>query len=235
MKDLISGINATTLVKTEIQKAYAKDVRAKAITSDVDAVDGKQTQLRSTIRKQLAMLSKDGKSQTGLYSIELTMNNYKVQGKKPKMDTLKSTIEWAYTSLVNDKTATYFVKENRKSMKNVCITDETPCVMSTVLPRRGGNVSKAKEGEINTVLSLVNKEDVVLNLTVGKDEKFSTKNSNLFTKFCEIDTEQALVIEDSELNHYFEVVVNNLKKELQKARLQATKPVKKTSEVAINF
>ena len=232
MKDLIGNINATTLVKTDIQKAFAKDVNAKAITSDVEALDGKQTQLRTRIRKQLAMLSKDGKSQTGLYSLELSMNNLKVQGKKPKMDTLKSTIEWAYTSLVNDKTETYFVKENRKSMKNVCITDETPCVMSTVLPRRGGNVTKAKEGEINTVLSLVNKEDVVFNLTLGKDERFITKNANLFTKFCEIDAERALVIQDSELNHYFEVVVGNLKKELNKARLQATKPVKKTSEVA---
>ena len=227
MKDL-NIINAEQLVKTEIDAAYKLDKKAVAIGTQVKAYDTKQGQLRTKVRKSLATLSLDGKSQADLATLELLMNYFKVNKQAKPMKTLKSTIEWCYADLVKDTTETYFTKENRKSMKNVTLNDNTPCVMSEVLPAKGGN-SKPEVGELNTVLELVNKNDIVLNLSIAESELFITKNVSLFDRFCEIDKSNALVISKSEFDYYFDNVVNDLRKELEKARLIATKPVKKQS------
>jgi hypothetical protein len=113
-------------------------------------------------------------------------------------------------------------------MKNVTLNDNTPCVMSKVLPAKGGN-SKPEIGELNTVLELVNKNDIVLNLSVAESELFITKNVSTFDRFCEIDKSNALVITKSEFDYYFDNVVSDFRKELEKARLIATKPVKQQS------
>ena len=227
MKDL-NIINAEQLVKTEIDAAYKLDTKAVAIGTQVKAYDTKQGQLRTKVRKSLATLSLDGKSQADLATLELLMNYFKVNKQAKPMKTLKSTIEWCYADLVNDKTETYFTSESRKSMKNVTLNDNTPCVMSKVLPAKGGN-SKPELGELNTVLELVNKNDIVLNLSVAESELFITKNVSTFERFCEIDKSNALVITKSEFDYYFDNVVNDFRKELEKARLIATKPVKQQS------
>jgi hypothetical protein len=224
MKDL-NTINAEQLVKTEIEKAYKLDKNAVSIGTQVKAYDTKQGQLRTKVRKSLAKLSEDGKSQADLYTLELLMNYFKVNKKDKLMKTLKSTIEWAYSDLVKDSTEKFFTKENRKSMKNVTLNDNTPCVMSKVLPAKGGNYSK--EGVLNTVLELVNKNDIVLNLSIAESELFITKNVSLFERFCEIDKKNALVITKSEFDYYFDNVITDFRKELEKARLVATIPVKK--------
>tara|TARA_R110002020_G_scaffold24191_3_gene79759 strand:+ start:599 stop:1273 length:675 start_codon:yes stop_codon:yes gene_type:complete len=221
MKDL--NINAEQLVKTEIDTAYKLDKNAVAIGTQVKAYDTKQGQLRTKVRKSLAKLSVDGKSQADLATLELLMNYFKVNKKAKLMKTLKSTIEWCYNDLVKDTTEQYFTKENRKSMKNVTLNDNTPCVMSKVLPAIGGN-KKA-----DTVIEFVNGNDIVLNLTIAENELFITKNVSLFDRFCEIDTSSKLVVTKGEFDYYFDNVVSDLRKELEKARLIATKPVKKQS------
>ena len=226
MKDL-NIINVEQLVKTEIDAAYKLDKKAVAIGTQVKAYDTKQGQLRTKVRKSLATLSLDGKSQADLATLELLMNYFKVNKQAKPMKTLKSTIEWCYADLVKDTDEPYFTNENRKSMKNVTLNDNTPCVLSEVLPAKGGK--KAKLGELNTVLELVNKNDIVLNLSVAESELFITKNVSTFERFCEIDKNNALVITKSEFDYYFDNVVNDFRKELEKARLIATKPVKQQS------
>ena len=219
MKDLIN-INAEQLVKTEIEKAYKLDKKAVSIGTQVKAYDTKQGQLRTKVRKSLATLSLDGKSQSDLATLELSMNYFKVNNQAKSMKTLKSTIEWAYADLVKDTTEPYFTTESRKSMKNVTLSDNTPCVMSKVLPAIGGN----KKADTK-VVDLVVKDDIVLNLTIAENELFITKNVSLFDRFCEIDESSTLIITKSEFDYYFDNVVIDLRKELEKARLQATKPV----------
>jgi hypothetical protein len=218
------NINVEQLVKTEIDTAYKLDKKAVSIGTQVKAYDTKQGQLRTKVRKSLATLSVDGKSQADLATLELLMNYFKVNKKAKLMKTLKSTIEWCYNDLVKDTTEQYFTKENRKSMKNVTLNDNTPCVMSEVLPAIGGN----KKAD-TTVIDLVVKDDIVLNLTIAENELFITKNVSLFNRFCEIDKASTLVITKSEFDYYFDNVVSDLRKELEKARLVATKPVKKQS------
>ena len=135
MKDL-NIINAEQLVKTEIEKAYKLDKKAVSIGTQVKAYDTKQGQLRTKVRKSLATLSLDGKSQADLATLELLMNYFKVNKQAKPMKTLKSTIEWCYADLVKDTTETYFTNESRKSMKNVTLNDNTPCVMSHSMHNR---------------------------------------------------------------------------------------------------
>lgn len=220
MKDLLK--TNVELNKTEIQKAYALNANSKKVCTEVSNATSKANSLRTTVIDILSKLAVDGKSQSNLNDIELSMNNLKVQKKIDQMKTLKATIEYAYKVLVADDTKPYFCKENRKSMKSVDINTLTPCVMSEVLAPK----VKAKEGVIVTSTA----GDMIVNLTADADNKFESKNKVLFSLMTEIDNED-FVISDSEFNYTFETVFQDLKKELIKARLSALVETEEVEEV----
>ena len=220
MKDLLA--TNVELNKEVIQKAYAENANSKKICSEVSNATSKANSLRNTVIDTLSMLSVDGKSQSNLNDIELSMNNLKVQKKIDQMKTLKATIEYAYKVLVADETKPYFCKENRKSMKSVDINSNTPCVMSEVLAPK----VKAKEGVIVTSTA----GDMIVNLTADDENKFESKNKVLFSLMTEIDNED-FVISDKEFNYTFETVISELKKELIKARLSALVETEEVEEV----
>ena len=211
MKDLLA--TNVELNKEVIQKAYAENANSKKICSEVSNATSKANSLRNTVIETLSMLSVDGKSQSNLNDIELSMNNLKVQKKIEQMKTLKATIEWAYKVLVADDTKPYFCKENRKSMKSVDINSNTPCVMTEVLAPK----VKAKEGVLVTSVT----GDIIVNLTADDENKFESKNKVLFSLMTEIDNED-FVISDEEFNYTFETVISELRKEILKARLTAS-------------
>lgn len=221
MKDLLN--TNVELNKEVIQKAYAENANSKKICSEVSNATSKANSLRNTVIDTLSMLSVDGKSQSNLHDIELSMNNLKVQKKIDQMKTLKATIEYAYKVLVADDTKPYFCKENRKSMKSVDINSNTPCVMSEVLAPK----VKAKEGVLVTSVA----GDMIVNLTADDENKFESKNKVLFSLMTEIDNED-FVISDSEFNYTFDTVISELKKELIKARLSALVETEEVEEVA---
>jgi hypothetical protein len=220
MKDLLT--TNVELNKTEIQKAYALNANSKKVCTEVSNATSKANSLRTTVIDILSKLAVDGKSQSNLNDIELSMNNLKVQKKIDQMKTLKATIEYAYKVLVADDTKPYFCKENRKSMKSVDINSNTPCVMSEVLAPK----VKAKEGVLVTSVA----GDMIVNLTADDDNKFESKNKVLFSLMTEIDNED-FVISDSEFNYTFETVISELKKELIKARLSALVETEEVEEV----
>ena len=211
MKDLLA--TNVELNKTEIQKAYALNANSKKVCTEVSNATSKANSLRTTVIDILSKLAVDGRSQSNLNDIELSMNNLKVQKKIDQMKTLKATIEYAYKVLVADETKPYFCKENRKSMKSVDINTLTPCVMSEVLAPK----VKAKEGVIVTSTA----GDMIVNLTADADNKFESKNKVLFSLMTEIDNED-FVISDEEFNYTFETVISELRKEILKARLTAS-------------
>ena len=211
MKDLLA--TNVELNKTEIQKAYALNANSKKVCTEVSNATSKANSLRTTVIDILSKLAVDGKSQSNLNDIELSMNNLKVQKKIDQMKTLKATIEYAYKVLVADDTKPYFCKENRKSMKSVDINTLTPCVMSEVLAPK----VKAKEGVIVTSTA----GDMIVNLTADDENKFESKNKVLFSLMTEIDNED-FVISDKEFNYTFETVISELRKEILKARLTAS-------------
>ena len=211
MKDLLN--TNVELNKTEIQKAYALNANSKKVCTEVSNATSKANSLRTTVIDILSKLAVDGKSQSNLNDIELSMNNLKVQKKIDQMKTLKATIEYAYKVLVADDTKPYFCKENRKSMKSVDINTLTPCVMSEVLAPK----VKAKEGVIVTSTA----GDMIVNLTADDENKFESKNKVLFSLMTEIDNED-FVISDEEFNYTFETVISELRKEILKARLTAS-------------
>jgi len=211
MKDLLN--TNVELNKEVIQKAYAENANSKKICSEVSNATSKANSLRNTVIETLSMLSVDGKSQSNLNDIELSMNNLKVQKKIEQMKTLKATIEWAYKVLVADDTKPYFCKENRKSMKSVDINSNTPCVMTEVLAPK----VKAKEGVLVTSVT----GDIIVNLTADDENKFESKNKVLFSLMTEIDNDD-FVISDEEFNYTFETVISELRKEILKARLTAS-------------
>ena len=211
MKDLLA--TNVELNKTEIQKAYALNANSKKVCTEVSNATSKANSLRTTVIDILSKLAVDGKSQSNLNDIELSMNNLKVQKKIDQMKTLKATIEYAYKVLVADETKPYFCKENRKSMKSVDINTLTPCVMSEVLAPK----VKAKEGVIVTSTA----GDMIVNLTADDENKFESKNKVLFSLMTEIDNED-FVISDEEFNYTFETVISELRKEILKARLTAS-------------
>ena len=220
MKDLLA--TNVELNKTEIQKAYALNANSKKVCTEVSNATSKANSLRTTVIDILSKLAVDGKSQSNLNDIELSMNNLKVQKKIDQMKTLKATIEYAYKVLVADETKPYFCKENRKSMKSVDINTLTPCVMSEVLAPK----VKAKEGVIVTSTA----GDMIVNLTADDENKFESKNKVLFSLMTEIDNED-FVISDKEFNYTFETVISELKKELIKARLSALVETEEVEEV----
>ena len=220
MKDLLK--TNVELNKTEIQKAYALNANSKKVCTEVSNATSKANSLRTTVIDILSKLAVDGKSQSNLNDIELSMNNLKVQKKIDQMKTLKATIEYAYKVLVADETKPYFCKENRKSMKSVDINSNTPCVMSEVLAPK----VKAKEGVIVTSTA----GDMIVNLTADDENKFESKNKVLFSLMTEIDNED-FVISDKEFNYTFETVISELKKELIKARLSALVETEEVEEV----
>ena len=220
MKDLLA--TNVELNKTEIQKAYALNANSKKVCTEVSNATSKANSLRTTVIDILSKLAVDGKSQSNLNDIELSMNNLKVQKKIDQMKTLKATIEYAYKVLVADETKPYFCKENRKSMKSVDINSNTPCVMSEVLAPK----VKAKEGVIVTSTA----GDMIVNLTADDENKFESKNKVLFSLMTEIDNED-FVISDKEFNYTFETVISELKKELIKARLSALVETEEVEEV----
>ena len=211
MKDLLK--TNVELNKTEIQKAYALNANSKKVCTEVSNATSKANSLRTTVIDILSKLAVDGKSQSNLNDIELSMNNLKVQKKIDQMKTLKATIEYAYKVLVADDTKPYFCKENRKSMKSVDINTLTPCVMSEVLAPK----VKAKEGVIVTSTA----GDMIVNLTADDENKFESKNKVLFSLMTEIDNDD-FVISDEEFNYTFENVISELRKEILKARLTAS-------------
>jgi len=211
MKDLLK--TNVELNKTEIQKAYALNANSKKVCTEVSNATSKANSLRTTVIDILSKLAVDGKSQSNLNDIELSMNNLKVQKKIDQMKTLKATIEYAYKVLVADDTKPYFCKENRKSMKSVDINSNTPCVMSEVLAPK----VKAKEGVLVTSVT----GDIIVNLTADDENKFESKNKVLFSLMTEIDNED-FVISDEEFNYTFETVISELRKEILKARLTAS-------------
>ena len=211
MKDLLK--TNVELNKTEIQKAYALNANSKKVCTEVSNATSKANSLRTTVIDILSKLAVDGKSQSNLNDIELSMNNLKVQKKIDQMKTLKATIEYAYKVLVADETKPYFCKENRKSMKSVDINTLTPCVMSEVLAPK----VKAKEGVLVTSVT----GDIIVNLTADDENKFESKNKVLFSLMTEIDNED-FVISDEEFNYTFETVISELRKEILKARLTAS-------------
>ena len=211
MKDLLN--TNVELNKTEIQKAYALNANSKKVCTEVSNATSKANSLRTTVIDILSKLAVDGKSQSNLNDIELSMNNLKVQKKIDQMKTLKATIEYAYKVLVADDTKPYFCKENRKSMKSVDINTLTPCVMSEVLAPK----VKAKEGVLVTSVT----GDIIVNLTADDENKFESKNKVLFSLMTEIDNED-FVISDEEFNYTFETVISELRKEILKARLTAS-------------
>ena len=211
MKDLLN--TNVELNKTEIQKAYALNANSKKVCTEVSNATSKANSLRTTVIDILSKLAVDGKSQSNLNDIELSMNNLKVQKKIDQMKTLKATIEYAYKVLVADETKPYFCKENRKSMKSVDINTLTPCVMSEVLAPK----VKAKEGVLVTSVT----GDIIVNLTADDENKFESKNKVLFSLMTEIDNED-FVISDEEFNYTFETVISELRKEILKARLTAS-------------
>lgn len=211
MKDLLK--TNVELNKIEIQKAYALNANSKKVCTEVSNATSKANSLRTTVIDILSKLAVDGKSQSNLHDIELSMNNLKVQKKIDQMKTLKATIEYAYKVLVADDTKPYFCKENRKSMKSVDINSNTPCVMSEVLAPK----VKAKEGVLVTSIA----GDMIVNLTADDDNKFESKNKVLFSLMTEIDNDD-FVISDEEFNYTFETVISELRKEILKARLTAS-------------
>ena len=220
MKDLIPN-DVVELSKSEIKTAYSDNETSKAICSAVSDSVGKTNKLRTVVRDTLSKLSKDGTSQSNLYELELAMNNLKVQSKIDQMRVLKSTIEWCYNDLVKDELHPYFTKENRKSMKNVEVNTLQPCVMSDVIPPKGGN-SNAKIVEGAT-------DDIVVNLVGDDENKFQSKNRILFETFTELDEANELVITDKELEYtlnQFELFT----KELIKARNDALALVEEVAE-----
>ena len=221
MKDLLA--TNVELNKEVIQKAYAENANSKKICSEVSNATSKANSLRKTVIDTLSMLAVDGKSQSNLNDIELSMNNLKVQKKIDQMKTLKATIEYAYKVLVADDTKPYFCKENRKSMKSVDINSNTPCVMSEVLAPK----VKAKEG----VLVTNTEGDMIVNLTADTDNKFESKNRVLFSLMTEMNNDEFLV-SDEEFEYTFNTVFQDLKKELIKARLSALVETEEVEEVA---
>ena len=211
MKDLLN--TNVELNKTEIQKAYALNANSKKVCTEVSNATSKANSLRTTVIDILSKLAVDGKSQSNLNDIELSMNNLKVQKKIDQMKTLKATIEYAYKVLVADDTKPYFCKENRKSMKSVDINTLTPCVMTEVLAPK----VKAKEGVLVTSVT----GDIIVNLTADDENKFESKNKVLFSLMTEIDNDD-FVISDEEFNYTFETVISELRKEILKARLTAS-------------
>lgn len=220
MKDLLK--TNVELNKVEIQKAYALNANSKKVCTEVSNATNKANSLRKTVIDILSKLAVDGKSQSNLNDIELSMNNLKVQKKIDQMKTLKATIEYAYKVLVADETKPYFCKENRKSMKSVDINSNTPCVMSEVLAPK----VKAKEGVLVTSIA----GDMIVNLTADDDNKFESKNKVLFSLMTEIDNDD-FVISDKEFNYTFDTVISELKKELIKARLSALVETEEVEEV----
>ena len=222
MKDLLK--TNVELNKTEIQKAFALNANSKKVCTEVSNATSKANSLRTTVIDILSKLAVDGKSQSNLNDIELSMNNLKVQKKIDQMKTLKATIEYAYKVLVADDTKPYFCKENRKSMKSVDINTLTPCVMSEVLAPK----VQAKEGVIVDSKS----GDMLINLTPDSDNKFESKNRVLFSLMTEMNEKEFLVT-DEEFNFTFDTVISELKKELIKARLNAL--VDTPEEVEVDF
>ena len=220
MKDLLN--TNVELNKEVIQKAYAENANSKKICSEVSNATSKANSLRTTVIETLSKLAVDGKSQSNLNDIELSMNNLKVQKKIDQMKTLKATIEYAYKVLVADDTKPYFCKENRKSMKSVDINTLTPCVMTEVLAPK----VKAKEGVIVTSTA----GDMIVNLTADADNKFESKNKVLFSLMTEIDNED-FIVSDEEFEYTFNTVFQDLKKELIKARLSALVETEEVEEV----
>jgi hypothetical protein len=211
MKDLLN--TNVELNKTEIQKAYALNANSKKVCTEVSNATSKANSLRTTVIDILSKLAVDGRSQSNLNDLELSMNNLKVQKKIDQMKTLKATIEYAYKVLVADDTKPYFCKENRKSMKSVDINTLTPCVMTEVLAPK----VKAKEGVLVTSTA----GDMIVNLTADADNKFESKNKVLFSLMTEIDNDD-FVVSDEEFNYTFETVISELRKEILKARLTAS-------------
>ena len=212
MNDLIE-VNVVQLHKSEIKLAYADNETSKKICAEVSTATSKTKSLRSTVRETLSKLSSDGTSQSNLYDIELAMNNLKVQNKIDQMKVLKATIEYCYNELVNDETQPYFVKENRKSMKNVTINDQTPCVLSEVLPPKG------RKKDITT--SSVDDSDIILNLSADDENEFASKNKILFQKMTDLNEKNELVVDDDEFEYTFYTLVENFIDELLKARKNA--------------
>ena len=211
MKDLIDN-NAVQLHKGEIKLAYADNETSKKICTEVSNATSKTKTLRSTVKGTLSKLNSDGTSQSNLYDIELAMNNLKVQNKIDQMRVLKSTIEYCYNDLVNDEEHPYFVKENRKSMKNVTVNDNIPCVMSEVLPPKG----RTKD----ITVSSVDDSDIILNLTTDDENHFESKNKILFQKMTDLDENGELVVNDEEFDYTLVELVQNLRYELRSKRLE---------------
>jgi hypothetical protein len=140
------------------------------------------------------------------------MNNLKVQSKIDQMKVLKSTIEWCFNDLVKDDQHPYFVKENRKSMKNVEINTLQPCVMSAVEAPKGGNKKK------NATIMETATDDIIVNLIADDDNKFQSKNRILFETFTALDDSNELIVSDSELEYTLSLF-DKFTKELIKARL----------------
>jgi len=209
MKNLIDN-NAVQLHKNEIKLAYADNETSKKICTEVSNATSKTKTLRSTVKDTLSKLNSDGTSQSNLYDIELAMNNLKVQNKIDQMRVLKSTIEYCYNDLVKDETQPYFVKENRKSMKNVTVNDNIPCVMSEVLPPKG----RTKD----ITVSSVDDSDIILNLSADDKNEFASKNKILFQKMTDLNEKNELVVDDEEFEYTFYTLVSNFIAELLTAR-----------------
>ena len=114
--------------------------------------------------------------------------------------------------LVNDEEHPYFVKENRKSMKNVTVNDNIPCVMSEVLPPKG----RTKD----ITVSSVDDSDIILNLTTDDENHFESKNKILFQKMTDLDENGELVVNDEEFDYTLVELVQNLRYELRSKRLE---------------
>jgi len=211
MKDLIPN-DVVELSKSEIKTAYSKSEASKAICSAVSESLGKSNKLRKVVKDTLSKLSEDGSSQSNLYELELAMNNLKVQSKIDQMKVLKSTIEWCFNDLVKDDQHPYFVKENRKSMKNVEINTLQPCVMSAVEAPKGGNKKK------NATIMETATDDIIVNLIADDNNEYQPKNRILFETFTALDDNNELIVSDSELEYTLSLF-DKFTKELIKARL----------------
>lgn len=223
MNDLIRN-DEVGLIESEINEAIAKDKNARAIVNSTEATGKARKTQKAKVRASLEKVSLDGKSYAGLYEVELAMNKLKVKaiksGDDSDMKSLKSCIEKVFVILAKDENFPFHTMENRKSMKNVTIKNPTACKMSDVLPEQGGN-GKGKNAKDENPVEI----SLILNLQADDDNNFYSNNQGFFDAHSEVENGE-LVIDDETLNYTFSLV-ENMKKELMKIRMDALAKAKK--------